>query len=186
MNARAEFNEDDDDGDLTHDMEGGAPDLELESLSGDMRDEMLTRIKHLKATWGLLSQNEQMDVANGLELFAKNMVRRAVHLVTRQKFPHTAVQLAEMKIGGTKGIEAKIICDNIQHNREVLGEHIGQFVQMVMIDSDTFMGERAAVQIDPDQPGLNLDGDGDKDPADSDQRLLPPPANGKPQDGDLE
>lgn len=172
MNARAEF-EDEEDG-LTHDMEGGEPDLRLESLSGDMRDEMLTRIKQLKATWGLLSQNEQMDVANGLELFAKNMVRRAVHLVTRQKFPHTAVQLAEMKIGGSKGIEAKIICDNVQHNREVLGEHVGQFVQIVMIDSDTFMGERNAVQTDPDQPGFNLDGDGDQDP-ESDQRLLPPP-----------
>ena len=126
------------------------------------------------------------DAQGGLELFAKNMVRRAVHLVTRQKFPHTAVQLAEMKIKGGKEIEAKIICGNIQHNREVLGEHIGQFVQIVMIDSDTFMGERAAVQIDPDQPGLNLDGDGDQDPADGDQRLLPPPNNGKPQDGDLE
>ena len=183
MNARADF-DDEDEGGLTHDMEGGAPDLELESMSGDMRDEMLTRIKHLKATWGLLSQNEQMDVANGLELFAKAIVRRAVHLVTRQKFPHTAVQLAEMKIKGGKDIEAKIICGNIQHNREVLGEHIGQFVQIVMIDSDTFMGERAAVQIDPDQPGLNLDGD--QDPADGDQRLLPPPNNGKPQDGDLE
>lgn len=184
MNARAEF-DDEDEGELTHDMEGGEPDLQLESLSGDMRDEMLTRIKHLKATWGLLSQNEQMDVANGLELFAKNMVRRAVHLVTRQKFPHTAVQLAEMKIKGGKAIEAKIICDNIEFNRSVLGEHIGQLVQIVMIDSDTFIGERAAVKIDPDQPGLNLDGDGDLDPADSDQRLSPPP-NRKPDDGDLE
>lgn len=163
MKDHANFDDDEDGGELSHDMEGGAPDLELETLSGDMRDEMLTRIKHLKATWGLLSEREQMDVANGLELFAKNMVRRAVHLVTRQSFPHTAVMLAEMKIGGSKGIEAKIVCDNIQMNREILGEHTGQFVQLVCIDSETFMGQRSPAATDPDQPGLDLDGDGTAD-----------------------
>lgn len=174
---------------IEHDMEGDEPDLNLETLSGDMRDEMLSRVKHLKATWPLLSQGEQMEVANGLELFAKQMIRRVVHLVTRQEFPHTAVKLAEMKIKGGKDIEAKIVCDNIEHNRSVLGEHIGQLVQIVMIDSDTFMGERAAVKTDPDQPGLDLDGDGEADPGADDERLaLPPPdsAKRKPKPEDLE
>ncbi len=178
MNAHAEIH---------HDMEGDEPDLELSTLSGDLRDEMLTRVKHLKATWNLLSQGEQQEVANGLELFAKRLVRRAVHLETRQEFPHTAVTLAEMKIKGGKAIEAKIICDNIEHNRTVLGENIGELVQIVMIDSERFMAERAPAATDPDQPGLPLDGDGTDDPADSDPRLaLPPPDPKRPQDGDLE
>lgn len=175
MNARAEF-DDDDKGGIHHDMEGEIGDLDLSTLSGDLRDEMLNRIKHLKATWGFLSQGEQQEVANGLELFAKNLVRRSVHLVTRQPFPHAAVQLAEMKIKGGKYIEAKIVCTNIEHNRSVLGEHIGQHVQIVMIDSDTFMGERSPAKTDPDQPDLGLDGDGEEDPAETDERLqLPPP-----------
>lgn len=174
MNARAEF--DDDEKGIHHDMEGEIGDLDLATLSGDLRDEMLSRMKHLKSTWNFLSQAEQQEVANGLELFAKNLVRRSVHLVTRQPFPHTAVQLAEMKIKGGKDIEAKIICGNVEHNRTVLGEHIGQYVQIVMIDSDTFMGERAPAETDPDQPNLGLDGDGEEDPAASDKRLqLPPP-----------
>jgi len=173
MNAHSDI---EDDAGLEHDMAGDIGEMDLTTLMGDMRDEMLTRVKHLKATWNLLSQNEQQDVANGLELFSKAMIRRVVHLVTRQRFPHTAVKLAEMKIKGGKDIEAKIICDNIEFNRSVLGEHIGQFVQVVMIDSDTFMAERAPVQTDPDQPGLDLDGDGADDPADEDDRLaLPPP-----------
>lgn len=180
MNAHAEIH---------HDMEGDEPDLQIETLAGDMRDEMLSRVKHLKATWNLLSQQEQAEVANGLELFAKQMVRRAVHLVTRQEFPHTAVKLAEMKIKGGKDIEAKIVCDNIEHNRSVLGEHIGQLVQIVMIDSDVFMGERDAVKTDPDQPDLPLEGDAGADTTESDgRRALPPPSKGdsKPRPEDLE
>lgn len=177
MNAYAEIH---------HDMEGGEPDLELDTLSGDLRDEMLSRIKHLKATWNLLSQSEQAEVANGLELFAKTIVRRAVHLVTKQSFPHTAVTLAEMKIKGGKAIEAKIVCDNIEHNRTVLGENIGEMVQIVMIDSTRFMGERAPAATDPDQPDLPLDGDGTEDPADSDPRLALPPPGNRPRDEDLE
>ena len=184
MNAHSDF--DDDQNELEHDMEGGDLDLSLETLMGDMRDEMLTRVKHLKATWGLLSQGEQHDVANGLELFSKTMIRRCVHLVTRQQFPHTAVKLAEMKIKGGKDIEAKIVCDNIEFNRSVLGEHVGQFVQIVMIDSEAFMNARAPAKIDPDQPGLDLDGDEDANPADSDARLQLPPPDRKPKDGDLE
>lgn len=169
MNAHAE---------IEHDMEGGEPDLKLDTLSGDLRDEMLKRMKHLKATWNLLGQGEQAEVANGLELFAKTVIRRVVHLVTQQEFPHTAVTLAEMKIKGGKAIEAKILCDNIEHNRSVLGEHIGQMVQIVMIDSTQFMGERAPAKTDPDQPDLPLDGDGEDDPAEEDERLaLPPPSD---------
>lgn len=169
---------------IEHDMEGGEPDLKLDTLSGDLRDEMLTRMKHLKATWPLLTQGEQIDLANGLELFANKMIRRIVHLVTKQEFPHTAVKLAEMKIKGGKDIEAKIVCDNIEYNRSVLGEHIGQLVQIVMIDSDAFMGERAAAKTDPDQPGLPLDGDGEEDP--DDERLALPPPDRKPKPEDLE
>lgn len=172
--------------DIQHDMEGEIGDLDLSTLTGDMRDEMLSRVKHLKATWNLLSQQEQSEVANGLELFAKQLVRRAVHLVTRQEFPHTAVKLVEFKVKGGKDIEAKIVCDNISHNREILGDHTGQMVQIVMIDSEKFMGERAPAKTDPDQPDLGLDGDGEQDPADEDERLaLPPPNEDRPQEGDL-
>lgn len=48
MNARAEF--DDDEKGIRHDMEGEIGDLDLSTLSGDLRDEMLSRMKHLKTT----------------------------------------------------------------------------------------------------------------------------------------
>ena len=168
--------DDDEEGGIEHDMEGEIADLDLDTLSGDIRDEMLARVKHLKATWGLLKQGEQQEVANGLELFSKSLLRKIVGKLAKHEFPHVVVSLAEFKVKGGKDIEAKITCPNIAVNRDPLGDRVGDMCMLVMVDAETFFGERAPVKTDADQPGLDLDGDGEDDPADEDDRLaLPPP-----------
>lgn len=163
-------------GELHHDMEGVIGDMDLDTLAGDLRDEMLSRMKHLKATWNLMSQGEQQEVGNGLGLFAKTIIRRMVGMLVKHDFPHVVVSLAEFKVKGGKDIEAKITCPNIAVNRDPLGDRVGDMCMLVMVDAETFFGERAPVKTDPDQPGLDLDGDGESDPADEDERLaLPPP-----------
>ena len=178
----------DDDGRIQHDMEGEIGDLDLATLSGDMRDEMLSRVKHLKATWNLLSQSEQQEIGNGLDLFAKSLLRRIVGALAKHEFEHVVVTLAEHKIKGGKDIEAKITCPNIQNYRNTLGDHTGSMCMLMMVDAETFFGERAPVKTDPDQPGLNLDGDGEADPYEEGDRLaLPPPdRKNKPKPEDLE
>ena len=142
MNAHAEIH---------HDMEGQGDDLQLDTLRGDIRDAMLNRIRHMKTSWGLCTEAEQAEIANGLELAAGHLVRSVVRQLTAHEFPHAVVTLGEVKIGGTKGIEAKITCQNIEVNRNTLGDHVGEMVQIVMIDSDKFMGERDPADIQPDQ-----------------------------------
>lgn len=152
-----------------------APDFdpELDTLMGDLRDVMLMRIRTLRKPWQQMSEAEQTDCANGVELGAKEIIRKTVRMLTSYDWPHTVVSLGQVTIKGEKGIEAKIECSNIQHNREVLGEHVGQMVMVMMVDSDTFMAARAPVQIDRDQPEMLLDitpDDGDlEDPDEDDQ-----------------
>lgn len=168
MNARA---------DIHHDMEGEEDDLQLDTLRGDIRDAMLNRIRHMKTSWSLCTEAEQVEIVNGLELAAKNLVRGVVRQLTAHEFPHAVVTLGEVKIGGTKGIEAKITCPNIELNRNVLGDHVGEMVQIVMIDSDTFMGERDSADIQPDQGDMFAGGQDDEDgSAEEDEpRQLPKP-----------
>lgn len=117
--------------------------------------------------------------------------RRMVKLLTSYEWPHAAVVLGEVKIKGEKGIEAKIACSNVEHNRNVLGDHVGQHVMVLMVDSDEFMAERAPVKITPNQSQLELeDGDGIPDPAQPELPIDEPgpelePAN-TPQAADLE
>lgn len=130
------------------------PDLAAETLTGDVRDALLSRFRDAPKPWARMSELEQMDFANGVELLAKDLVRRAVQIVTAFPFDHAVVTLGEVKIKGEKGIEAKIGCANIEHNRSVLGENVGQMVVIYMCDSDAFFGERAPVHIDKEQPDL--------------------------------
>lgn len=171
MNARAEIH---------HDMEGEEDDLQLDTLRGDIRDAMLNRIRHMKTSWALCNEAEQAEIVNGLELAAKNLVRGVVRELTAHEFPHAVVTLGEVKIGGTKGIEAKITCPNIELNRNVLGDHVGEMVQIVMIDSDKFMGQREDADIQPDQPDMfgGAPGEDGESSDDEDEPRQPP----KPED----
>ncbi|MBM3606568.1 MAG: hypothetical protein FJX25_18215 [Alphaproteobacteria bacterium] len=171
MNAQAEIH---------HDMEGQEDDLQLDTLMGDIRDAMLSRIRHMKTSWSLCTEAEQGEIANGLELAAKQLVRGVVRQLTAHEFPHAVVTLGEVKIGGTKGIEAKITCQNIEVNRNTLGDHVGQMVQIVMIDSDKFLGERSSPDIQPDQSdmfGTAPEGEDGDDGKEGERRGLPKPSD---------
>jgi len=156
-----------------------APDFdpELDTLMGDLRDVMLGRIRTTQKPWEKMTESEQTDLANGIDLAARDIVRRTVRLMARHQWPHVVANLSEIKIGGKNGIDIKMTAPNISLNRETLGDHLNTQVQIVMIDSDQFMAARGPVDIKPDQPDLDLgDGEGVPDP-EHDHR---------PGEGDLE
>lgn len=134
----------------------GAPEFhpEIDTLMGDLRDVLLGRVRTMQKPWEKMTEAEQYDLANAMELTAKDIIRRTVRALNDVEWPKTVVELGEVKIGGSKGIEAKITCSNIEHNRTVLGEHVGQQIMVLMVDSDRFMGQRGEPPIDKDQPDL--------------------------------
>lgn len=143
-------------------------DLELETLMGDLRDAMLGRIRTTQKPWEQMTEAEQTDLANGIDLAARDIVRRSVRLLARHKWPHVVATLEEMKIGGKNGIDIKMTCPNVSDYRETLGDHVKTQVQVVMVDSDQFMGQRAPVDIKPDQGDLPIGDDDDRRPEDRD------------------
>jgi len=161
--------------DIHHDMEGAEPELKLDTLKGDIRDAMLSRIRQMKTGWPLLVEAEQAEIVNGIEMAAGHIIRSVVRELTAHQWPYAVVTLGEVKIKGEKGIEAKIGCSNIEHNRSVLGEHVGQMVQIVMVDSDQFMGQRDDPEIQPDQSDMFSGQNEDDGPDDDGPRMLPRP-----------
>ncbi len=155
------------------DVSDDAPDYdpELDTLMGDLRDVMLGRIRTTQKPWEQMTESEQADLANGIDLAARDIVRRTVRLMARHQWPHVVATLSEIKIGGKNGIDIKMTAPNISVNRETLGDHLNTQVQIVMIDSEQFMAARGPVDIKPDQPELDLgDGEGVPDPAEYDHR----------------
>ena len=129
-----------------------------DTLMGDIRDAMLTRFRVQKKTWHMMVEDERNDLVSGMELAAKDIVRRVVRMVTDYPFQRCVVSLGEVKIGGQKGIEAKISAQNTTEARDVLGAHVGMMATLVMVDSAAFMGERAPVEVTPDQAPLPFGG----------------------------
>jgi hypothetical protein len=96
------------------------------------------------------------------------MIRRLIALFLRPTPPEIArIEARRAAIADRRKrhaptrdlIEAKVTCANIEHNRTVLGEHVGDQIMVLMVDSTIFMSERAPVQIDPDQPSMLPDDD---------------------------
>lgn len=128
--------------------------LDLDTLSGDIRDVMLQQFRRFPKTWQQMTEAEQRMTAEGIDYGARQLVRKAVRMVASYEWPHCVVTLGEVKIKGEKGIEAKIGAANVEENRNVLGDYVGSYAMLVMVDSETFMAARGEIQIDPDQPEL--------------------------------
>lgn len=135
--------------------------LSLETMSGDIRDALLSRFRMAKKPWEMMVEHERRELVEGFAMAARDLVRKCVRLVTTHDFPRAVVMLGDVKIisGDKSRIEGKIACPNIAENREVLGEHVGDMVMMLMVDSDRFMAERREIEIPPDQPDLPLEGE---------------------------
>jgi hypothetical protein len=137
--------------------------IKLDTLSGDIRDVLLGHFRNQPKSWPEMAADDQRMVANAFTAAANELVRKVVQVFTSYEFPRAVVTLGEVKIKGEKGIEAKIGCPNIEHYRSILGQHVGQNIMVLMVDSETFMNSRAPVKIEDDQPDLPL-GDGEGDP----------------------
>ena len=130
--------------------------FEAGTLAGELRDAMLTRFRDMQKPWAQMSEDEQREFSEGINFAARSLVRGAVRAVTKFEWPRCIVHLGEIKIvGGEKArIEGKVVASNFEENRNVLGDHVNTDVLLICVDSDSFMGERDPVQIDPDQPEL--------------------------------
>lgn len=134
-------------------------DFQLSTLSGDVRDAVLARFRSFDKCWRDMNEAEQNDAAHALDFAAREAVKRVVRLITDYEWPSVAVEIRDMKVvpGDKARIEAKVIAERADENMVVLGKAVGTHAMLLMIDSATFLGERAPVRTDADQPDLPLD-----------------------------
>jgi hypothetical protein len=128
-------------------------DLAAETLSGDLRDAVLTMFKDRQKPWEKMSEGEKRDTAYAIEGMTRDLVGRAC-LILAAGGRLTAT--AELETFQQKGREivAKL---NLYASPEAvlaLNKACGSSVQILFVDAAPFKGERAAVEIEPDQGDL--------------------------------
>lgn len=125
-----------------------------ETLTGDVRDFVLDTLKHEqnKRPWHERSEAEQRDTVHRVESMAQDLVRQAVELLAAQG--RRVVKATVESITIKDGIKAVLSLSKFDAQRHALADSQGATVLLVVADPDAFAGERAPVEIKPDQPEL--------------------------------
>jgi hypothetical protein len=130
--------------------------LGIETLTGDVRDALLTHVRSMEDPWSKLSEKKQQDKIFAVQSIADDLVRRAVSLIAAQGFDHVLVTVRKMTIS-EKGIVQSVFDrskapDNVIH----LMERQNAQAVLILCDPTDYFGERVEAKPQPDQPEIPL------------------------------
>ena len=122
-----------------------------ETLTGDIRDWILQKLKSEqdKRPWHLRSESEQRELVSQVDYQAGDMVRKAVEIIAAGGQPTIKATIKSVVI--KDGMKATLNLSRSDPRRHDLADAVGTRVLVIVADADQFTGERAAVEITPDQ-----------------------------------
>lgn len=129
----------------------GAIDLATETLTGDVRDWLLDRLRDWQANgpWNEQSQNVQHATIAAADFGARHLVREAVKIIAARG-RRTIVATVESVVF-KDNVKATLTASKHDENRHELADAAGSSVLLVVADTAQFVGERAPVAVKPDQ-----------------------------------
>lgn len=142
---------------------GPTLDLEIETLSGDVRDVLMAQIITMEVGWRFLTEAQQRQRLRQVEAQTTQVIRRVMRLVLDYDFPSLNVALGDWKVRKPKEgpvIEMRLALPLNEKNGIKLLHHEGSTAVLVLADPKAFNGERKPFEVKPDQADM-LDGDDD-------------------------
>lgn len=124
-----------------------------ETLSGDLRDALLTHLRQLPKVWAKLSEREQSDIIYSVERLAEDYIRQAVAIIARRGFDVVPVVVKDIAIKGGE-LKGKFTAHAREDTILPLADHQEKGAVMVLTDVSDFIGERAPAKADPDQRSI--------------------------------
>jgi hypothetical protein len=140
-------------------------DLAAETLSGDLRDVMLTHIRSMQTPWSKMSEQAQADKIYAITNATETIVRRAVAIIAAQGSEPVFGRIAKFTVKDE--IKAELVAASSVGNIEKVAENIGQPAIIIFANPDQFIGQKADANPDKDQPDLPID-DEEEEPAEED------------------
>jgi 2-hydroxy-3-keto-5-methylthiopentenyl-1-phosphate phosphatase len=139
------------------DLLAATKELAVKTLTGDLRDFILDRMRHEHDArpWNKRGENEQRDTVNRVQDAVRAAVTRVVELIASQG--HHAMSAVLTQITVKDGFKAVLEMSKHDPLRHQFVDAQGATVLVVMADIDEFVGERAPVKITPDQSKLAID-----------------------------
>ena len=129
-------------------------DLQVETLSGDIRDSLLTHLRDMKSGWAMMGERDQRAKIGIVERAAEDLVRKVVNLVSGTQYPEIEATVGPVKLD--KGVEIKLATVDTVENITALAKHGKARAVLVLVDPKIFYGEREPAEVDPDEPTMDM------------------------------
>lgn len=131
--------------------------LVAETLSGDIRDFLVDRIRQLPKVWDQMTAEEQQEQINAAIEAGNSLVRRAVAMIALSGRPTITATCESATV--KDGIKAVLTLGKHDELRHALVDSQGQSVLIVVVDAENYIGSRGDLKPDapPTEPGLPLD-----------------------------
>lgn len=137
--------------------EQSTEELAAETLSGDLRDVLLTHIRGMETPWSKMSEKAQADKIFAITNAAETTVRRAVAIIAARGNEPIFGRIAKFTVKDE--IKAELVASSSVGNIEKVAENIGQPAIIIFANPDIFIGQKADAEPDKDQPALPIEGD---------------------------
>lgn len=129
--------------------------FETKTLSGDIRDLLLTHMRAMTVPWAMLNEQEQQDKITAVTNCAEGVVRQTMQTMVRGGFPSCVVDVLAFK--SDKGVEIKLAAAATVETIVRLAEHGKGGAILVLARASDYFGERATAKPDKDQRRLPLE-----------------------------
>lgn len=128
---------------------------EAETLSGDIRDALLTHVRSIKVPWAMLSEDEQAETIAAIVKTSEHAVRQVAAVMAQRGLPHIVASVSKWTV--KDGIKLELEASSIVENIHALAEHGNGAAVLVLSEPSVYIGERAPAKADKDQPDLPID-----------------------------
>ena len=123
--------------------------LAVSTLTGDVRDFLLDRVKQLGKPWVAMTEKEQSDQIHAARDAAERLVKKAVEIIASEGRKALVGQLVKVNIKDR--LQCQVDFSKMDEQRHELIDSTGMPVLLVVADSAQFTGERAPAEPTRDQ-----------------------------------
>lgn len=124
-------------------------DLAVKTLTGDVRDFLLDRVKALGKPWAAMTEDEQADQIHAARDAAERLVTEACKIIAAGGKKALVGQLESIAV--KDGIKAVVKFSKLDEQRHSLLDAQGSTVSVVFAGAEAFRGERGPAEPDPMQ-----------------------------------
>lgn len=129
-----------------------AVDLAAATLTGDIRDFLLDRVKQLGKPWAAMTEDEQGDQILAAKTAAERLVKTACEIIAAGGKKSMIGKLIKVQVKDK--IQTQIDFAKETEQRHELFDAAGLTVSVVLADAAPYVGERAPAEPTPNQGSL--------------------------------